>query len=516
MSNFLFDRDRVFVKDWLKKFDICLNDGALPKNILLKRLNNDSRKICRGDVFCAVIGTEQDGRKYIDKAIAQGASLIISESQTKEAHGSITYDGKIGTPIIEFFSLNECLFELATQFYCSPAKKLKIIGVTGTNGKTSTTQIIARLSESLGISCGVIGTTGYGQLPNLNPLENTTPGATELLNILSEFAEQQVKLVAMEVSSHAIEQKRVNNQLFNTSVFTNLTRDHLDYHGTMEAYAKAKLGIFSGQQSQIAVINSAEKYALEWALNNAKSADPQPTITIGRDMDITKYPTYVSASNITHTQTGVAFDLNTHQGNFEVKSHLLGDFNVDNLLAAIAVLIAEGIVLKDIVQAIQNLNPIIGRMESFSAPHKATAVVDYAHTPDALENALVACRQHCPGALWVVFGCGGNRDAGKRKQMGAIAENCADHVVITNDNPRNEQPEAIAKDILEGCKQPEKISVMLDRQKAVISALTQAKENDLVLLAGKGHEDYIIIGDEQIHYDERALVRSTYNNEVVM
>lgn len=474
-------------------------------------LVNDTRTLKAGDVFCAVIGSLRDGREYVVQALSASSAMILQETTDVTEHGQLTWlEQACGqqTPVLSYFALNNDLFNVAKVFYGEPQKLLNIIGITGTNGKTSTSQIIANLLDYCQKNCAVIGTNGAGKLANLQTIENTTPGATELHQLLSLFTDNKVTDVAMEVSSHALAQKRVNATLFNTAVFTNLSRDHLDYHHTMAAYADAKKAIFTGNNNQVAVINGDDNQAKIW-LENWPTA--QTVVVYGRDESVVSYNRFAQAKQVKHYATGVSFQLVTEQGECEIQSHLLGDFNVENLLAAIAVLMVEKIDLSTIAQAITQLEPIIGRMEAFSGKAKPTAVVDYAHTPDALASALDACRLHCDGKLWLVFGCGGDRDVGKRALMAKVAEDKADHIIITNDNPRSEDPEAIAADIIAGLAQSTGYEKILDRTTAVLTALEKAHADDVVLCAGKGHEDYIIFGDKKHHHDERAVVQAFYS-----
>jgi UDP-N-acetylmuramoyl-L-alanyl-D-glutamate--2,6-diaminopimelate ligase len=473
-------------------------------------LVNDTRAIERDDVFCAVIGTVRDGREFIQQALSADCAMVLVETLKPAEHGQLIWTvnaNRISVPVLSYYQLNEKLFAVAKAFYGMPEDKLNIIGITGTNGKTSTSQIIANLLDECQRNCAVIGTTGAGKLAQLQVIENTTPGATQLQQLLALFAEEKISDVAMEVSSHALSQKRVTTELFNIAVFTNLTHDHLDYHKTMAAYAAAKHEIFSGSAEQVAVLNGDDLQAQAW-LESWPNA--QPLVVYGRDENIRHYSRFVQASNINHHAAGVSFELHTEQGQCQIHSQLLGDFNVENLLAAIAVLMVEKIPLNTISQAVSHLSPIIGRMEAFSAESKPTAVVDYAHTPDALSSALDACRLHCHGKLWVVFGCGGDRDTGKRALMAQVAETKADHIIVTNDNPRTEDPDVIADAILAALSIADNAIKILDREQAVLTALSQADANDVVLCAGKGHEDYIIFGHEKQPYDEREVVRSFY------
>jgi len=480
---------------------------------ILGDLVNDTRKIKAGDVFCAVIGSQQDGNDYIAQAIDSGCSLIIAECKRAEQHGNMVYLPKAGSdnriPQVYFYQLNNQLFSFAKAYYQNPQHEMTMIGITGTNGKTSTSQIVAKLLASCQERTAVIGTNGAGQIDALQALENTTPAATQLHQLMAEFSVDGCKNIAMEISSHALEQKRVMADLLDIAVFTNLTRDHLDYHKTMDNYADAKYQIFSHDSAQIAIINGDDEQAKYWL---ATWPNKQPVIVYGKAASISQYCAYVQACDIEMKASGVKFTLNTHLGQQKIESALIGDFNVENLLAAIAVLLSKNIPLSDIASAVKSLTPIIGRMEAFNAKSKATTIVDYAHTPDALVSALRACRSHCRGELWVVFGCGGDRDKGKRPMMAQAAENFADHVVFTVDNPRNEKAEDIIVDMLAGCKNPEKVTTLLNRESAILATLSKAKADDMVLLAGKGHEEYIIIGNEKIMYNEREFVKSIYES----
>ena len=493
----------------LAKFGI--EAGAI-KDIQTQQLVNDTRLVKQGDIFCAVIGGSVDGKKFINKAIEAGAVAVIAECEQQAQHGEINWQAGSKVPVTSFYQLNFHLFELAKAYYQAPQDKLSIVGITGTNGKTSTSQIIAKLLEAYGQPCAVIGTTGAGKVDDLQPLENTTPSASLLHQLFAGFQSDNISNVAMEVSSHALAQRRITADLVDIAVFTNLSRDHLDYHQTMANYANAKFALFKGQTEQVAIINADDDYGKKWL---ASGEITEQVIAFGRDFLTAEFQCFVKANNIGHRRAGVKFTLSTHLGEIDIQSQLMGDFNIDNLLAAIAVLIAKDIPLAAIANAVTKVTPIIGRMESFSAPNKATTIVDYAHTPDALANAIIACKQHTKGEVWVVFGCGGDRDKGKRSLMGAAAENNADQIIVANDNPRTEAPEQIAKDILAGCKYPEKIKVLLDRAEATKYALEQAKADDMVLFAGKGHEDYVVIGIEKIPYNEREIIQQYYDSEAV-
>ena len=393
----------------------------------------DSRVVKQSDIFCAVIGHQLDGRDYISAAIKQGASLMLVDTEQLEQHNLVEFDKSSQVPLIYCYQLNKQLFTLAQAYYQQPQKGLLMIGVTGTNGKTSVSQLIAQLFDACQGNAAVVGTTGAGKLNHLQAVANTTPGAIELHHLLNQFIEQDIQQVALEVSSHALAQQRVKSDFLDVAVFTNLSRDHLDYHHDMSDYAAAKKQIFSHNNRQVAVVNGDDQQAQSWL----KSWPNEDVIVYGCSETISSYPFFVQASNIQHKSNGVNFTVKSHFGSGEFFSPLIGHFNIDNLLAAITVLLSQGVTFNDLIVASKNIQPVIGRMEAFNSNQLPTAVVDYAHTPDALKNALEACRQHCQGQLFVVFGCGGDRDRGKRAQMGEIAEQLADQIFLTNDNPRN-------------------------------------------------------------------------------
>lgn len=509
----------VHIKQALTDFNITCPDNI---NLIGYQgdLTNDSRSISSesgtGDIFCAIIGHVQDGRQYIEKAIANGAKLVLSECENKAEHGSIYYLGETNkqVAVIRFYQLNKKLFALASAYYQSPEKSMTMIGLTGTNGKTSTSQLLGQILTSCQKPCAIIGTNGAGLVDDLHALENTTPSATDLVQLFSLFSQkklnkEKISHLAMEVSSHALEQGRVTGNIFNIAVFTNLSRDHLDYHGTMADYAAAKKQLFTENEKQVAVLNGDDKQAQTWL---AQWSKPERLWLYGRNEAVSQHAQFVSCHDIRHHHQGVDFTLHTHLGDIKIHSPLLGDFNVDNLLAVIAVLLIEGISLTAIAEKVTQVKAIAGRMEAFSYPNAPTAVVDYAHTPDALEKALTACRQHCHGTLFVVFGCGGDRDKGKRPLMAQAAQKYADCLVVTNDNPRTETPMNIIDDILAGLNDECQVNVIVERKQAVLETLARAQANDVVLLAGKGHEDYTILGHEKIAYNERQVVKHFFEN----
>lgn len=475
---------------------------------VLREMVLDSRQVASGDLFVAVTGHQTDGRHFIAQAIAQGAAAVIAEAQGRAAEAQV--DEMHGVPIVWLQQLERRLSALAGRFYQQPGEKLRLVAVTGTNGKTTTTQLLAQWAQQLDDVSAVMGTTGNGLLGKLIPTENTTGSPVAIQRQLSEFVSAGATLVAMEVSSHGLVQHRVAALPFAVAIFTNLTRDHLDYHGDMQHYAAAKWSLFSQHQIGQAIINIDDETGDQWfaALPDAVAV----TTDYGRRPR--NGARWVAANAIRYQPHGVSLTFDSSWGAGELTSHLLGEFNVNNLLLALAALLALGYPLAKLIATVPRLLPVCGRMELFSAAGQPTVVVDYAHTPDALEKALTAARLHCRGKLWCVFGCGGDRDKGKRPLMGAIAEQLADMVVITDDNPRNEDPAAITRDILSGLLDPARATVIAGRAQAVANTFLRAARDDVVLIAGKGHEDYQIIGSQRLDYSDRATVAGLMGMQV--
>lgn len=472
-------------KQWL-----ALYANDVP-DVELEQLQLDSRNVGVNDVFLAIPGVQQHGKQFISQALAQGAGLVLTNE------GS--YNDK---RVVVLPELVQLLPALAANFYQQPARQLQLVGITGTNGKSSTAFFISRLAEQLALPAAVIGTLGYGSCNNLTPLPNTTPHYVDIQRILSLSVANNAKLVAMEVSSHALAQHRVAGLLFDVSVFTNLTRDHLDYHGSMAEYAAAKATLFTPQLSRAAVINVSDEFGRKLAAQSQV-----PVFAYGKAEDCAGFSQYLGYSDVVVTTEGYQLKLSSHLSEQRFYLPLLGEFNIQNTLAAIASLLVLGYDFAAIITACSQLQPVPGRMEQFKFPQNFTAVVDYAHTPDALQQALQSLRLHCKGRLWCVFGCGGDRDRGKRPIMGQIAELYADHVIVTADNPRSEDVVAICEDIAAGMSPDGSYTIEPDRQSAIKLALISAQAHDIVLIAGKGHETIQIIGTEQRQYDERAYLR---------
>ena len=459
----------------------------------IEGLKLDSRQVTNGDCFVAVPGHHVDGRHFIGQAIEAGARLVLQQAN------SFSVDLRGAVPILCVPHLNEQLSAIAGRFYQQPSQRIRVVGVTGTNGKTTVTHLLAQLYQSLGQPAAVLGTLGSGFIEGLLAEKNTTPDPLTVQARLAALANEGAEVVAMEVSSHALVQGRVSALEFSAVVATNVSRDHLDYHGSMESYAASKEDLFTFYPTQARIFNLDDAIVREWFTRSQDDA-------FSYSVEARANERTLRASDLEYHARGASFTLHWQGQQYRVESPLVGQFNVSNVLAAVTTLLAEGIALSEIVAQLPALQPVAGRMETFSRPGQAMAIVDYAHTPDALEQVLKAARGHCAGTLWCVFGCGGDRDRGKRPQMGAIASQYADIAVVTDDNPRTEAPTAIIADIVSGMKGDAEVIQQPGRREAVLQTLAKAGPQDVVVLAGKGHEDYQIIGNHSYDYTERAVV----------
>ncbi len=456
----------------------------------------DSRKISIGNIFCAYPGVTSDGRNFIDTAVENGARAILWEPGIDFNYNLENYSVS---------NLMQMVGILAAKQYNFPSDKLVAIGVTGTNGKTSISHWLNQAFSFLGKSSAIIGTTGAGIYPNIVDYASTTPDPITLQSLLSDFVHDNVDVVAMEVSSHALDQGRVNGVKFSSAVFTNLTQDHLDYHQNMENYFQAKEQLFYWFGLKSAIINVDDKYG-ERLINKLNTQnDGLNVISYGiKNGDI-------RASNIELTLQGVIFDLSYKNSVVRLSSPVLGMFNVYNLLAVCATLLANDVSWDILPAILSNLKPVIGRMDAQIVFNKPLVVVDFAHSPDALENALKTLRDlEGINQLICVFGCGGNRDKLKRPIMGQIATNLADNVIITSDNPRNEKASDIINDIVAGINL-DNYMVIEERQQAIEYAIKNAKHNDVILIAGKGHEEYQEINGVKYPFSDLKLVKNLLN-----
>ena len=459
-------------------------------------LHSDSRQIKAGDIFLACQGEYADGRSYIPAAIANGASFVFWDDD-----GAFQWNPEWNVPNQGIKDLKHRAGILTAQLYGNVSdglsSRLKIWGVTGTNGKTSITQWLAQAADLLGDKTAIIGTVGNGFWGALEDTTHTTPAPVEVQSLLYRFRNQGATAAAMEVSSHGLDQARVNGVPFQTAVFTNLTRDHLDYHGTMQAYGEIKSRLFYWHGLKHAVINSDDPYGAE-LIGRLKADRPDLAVySYGfNDAADIRIARFAAASD------GMEVELDTPWGKGRCRTRLLGRFNAQTLAACVGVLCADGHPLDKVLAALEKIRPATGRMDCIIESGKPLVVVDYAHTPDALEKALATLQEIKPqgAALWCVFGCGGNRDRGKRPLMGAAAVQGADKVVVTSDNPRLENPQDIINDILPAVPAPE--CVEADRAAAIRYAVERAAASDIILIAGKGHENYQDVQGVKHHFSD--------------
>ena len=472
------------------------------KDIMVTQLQTDNRNIRPGELFIAYPGAVVDSRQFVADAAGRGAVAILAEAA--DSPESRQWLESAGVEVIETSALQSHIGSVAAAFYGNPSQHLDVVAVTGTNGKTSVTQLIAQALELIKGHAAVMGTLGNGPVNQLQSTSNTTPGPLQIQQLFEHFVAQGIRSVALEASSHGLEQQRLNGTRIRTAVVTNITRDHLDYHGTMESYQQAKERLVTWPGLQELVWNQDDPQVCQMA-DKAKAGVGKLGFSV-QDESADLY-----ATDIEHSHDGLAFTVHAAGKKVPVKVGLLGGFNVANLLAVIGVLILRGNSLKEIARIVAELQPIPGRMEMVALKKGADSLpavlVDYAHTPDALKQALKAARTHCQGALWCVFGCGGDRDKGKRPLMGEVAAKYADHVVLTSDNPRTENVEEIFRDIETGFVETTDYFVKKDRKAAITDTIADADPRDWVLIAGKGHEDYQEINGERKEFSDVKVAR---------
>ncbi len=466
------------------------------KDVEISGLSYNSQSIKKGDIFICIRGEMSDGHKYAQEAVNKGASALFCEEELN-----------INCPQIIVKDTKRTMAAIAAAFYNNPSKEINLIGVTGTNGKTTVTHLIQKILEENSENCALIGTLGYklSSTDEYKEAKHTTPQPPELQRDLRLMADNGIKNVVMEVSSHSLEQNRVGFCSFNGAVFTNLTQDHLDYHITMKNYFKAKAILFENlKEGDFAVINADDEYAKEFI---SVVPDGVNIYTYG-----VKNNADIKAENINFSVDGAKLTVKFNSKSEEMILHLNGMFSIYNALAAFAAAIAMVINDKVIIKALENTKSVAGRFEIVNK--RPLVIVDYAHTPDGLENVLKAARELTPktSSLICLFGCGGDRDTTKRPKMGKIADNLADKVIVTSDNPRTEDPQLIISDIMAGIKtvDTQRIFVEPDRREAIKFLKTVSKPDDVIVIAGKGHEDYQILKNETIHFDDREEARNVF------
>ena len=455
---------------------------------------SDSRNLAEGFLFLACAGSGSHGLDYLDDAINAGIAALAFDSTT-----ATSAPRDVGVPVIPVADLRGKLGEIANRFYGRPSEQISVIGVTGTNGKTTVAWLIAQCQHLLGQRCGYAGTLGFG----IDELEGvggmTTPDVVELHRRLAGFRDQDASSAAIEISSHALAQNRIDGVRFDTALFTNLSRDHLDYHGNMRAYGEAKASLFLHCNPRHRIVNLDSEFGTQLA----SRCDPD-VLTVSTHFDrVANGRPYVFVRSVVAKETGSEISVRSSWGDGHLSLPLPGDFNVANAVIVLALLLNQGVEMQDASEVLSQVNAPPGRMQRVPASSAGPSVyVDYAHTPGALEAAIRALRPHCRGRLWCVFGCGGDRDRGKRPLMSRLAQRRADEVVITNDNPRSEEPASIIADIVSGLSNEDRATVIEDRAAAIAWTISNADSADVILIAGKGHENYQLIGDERRDFSD--------------
>jgi UDP-N-acetylmuramoyl-L-alanyl-D-glutamate--2,6-diaminopimelate ligase len=460
----------------------------------------DSREVRTGCLFFALRGRRSHGLVFAAEAAARGASAVLWEPGP-DVQAPVLPAALFAAPVVD---LHKLVGRIADRFFKWPSSHLRIVGITGTNGKTTSAFLTAQCLTRLKHDAAYVGTIGWGRIGALETPTHTTPDAVSVHRMLAQLKARGVREVAMEVSSHALDQGRVDGVRFHSAAFTNLTRDHLDYHSSMREYGEAKERLFAVQDLKHVIINIGDEFGRRLAQRLAGRA-PVTAVWIGARGDSWLAQGSLHAREIALNLHGVSMDLDGSFGALHLSTKLLGRFNAENALVVLGCLLSLGIPLPEAAEALAECSAPPGRMEMIEpAPAgKPLAVVDYAHTPDALAKALSALREHCRGVLWCVFGCGGDRDAGKRPIMGAVADELADQIIVTDDNPRSEDPQVIVRAITEGIKS-RPLRVIHDRGAAIAAALNGAGAADIVLIAGKGHEAYQIYGATRRDFSDRA------------
>lgn len=458
----------------------------------------DSRKVQAGGLFLAYPGVKSDGRDFIPQAIQTGAAAVLWEQDGFNWNAN----WRVKNQAVQ--GLKQQVGDIAAEHYDYPSSKLTMVGVTGTNGKTSVSQWVAQCLSFLGQKTAVLGTIGNGFIGELAETVNTTPDAILLQGMLADYLQQGAKAVAMEVSSHGLDQGRVSGVAFDIAILTNLSRDHLDYHQTMEAYAAAKKKLFDWPALQMAILNADDAFGLSVAQSLKQTGKPFLTYGISSGD--------ISAVDLKLSNDGLSMQVKTPKGDALLTASVLGRFNAYNVLAVLTTLLALDVSLPDAIKSIAQITPVQGRMQQFGGGELPLVVIDYAHTPDALEKVLSTLKEQikAPNKLICVFGCGGDRDTGKRPLMGSVAKKLADNVVVTSDNPRSEDPSGIIKQVMAGMSGV--YAVEPDREAAITMAVRAARKGDVVLVAGKGHEDYQEIAGVKYPFSDALVAQAALKN----
>jgi len=495
--------------------------SAVP-SVRIPGLSADSRHLRDGEAFIALPGGNVHGLDFLD-SVDDRANIVIADKQDVQERSVDTH-----LPVVMVEDLAQRLGDLVSACNGHPSRSMPVCGITGTDGKTSTARFVVNALQLLGKKAGFIGTIGWGIGDDLTAIDLTTPSVVDVHAMLAELRENGAEFIVMEVSSHALVQGRVDGIWFDVAVLTNLGRDHLDYHLTVDNYKAAKGKLFTWPNLSAAVVNADDDFGLE-LLHQMQKKIPglcgYATATkVAETEAVSQTVPMIHAQDVCIDSNGLSFTLCASDEQWQVNSNLMGRFNVSNMLAAVGVLRSFGIPMSDSVNAICKLQDVPGRMEAFKKADKPSLVVDFAHTPQALESALRTVREHCSGQLWVVFGCGGDRDAGKRPLMGAVAEQLADKVIVTDDNPRSESSSEIIAEIVAGMSSGEisggeysltnVVSTIADRKVAIVTAFENAESDDWILVAGKGHENFQIVGSERRPFSDREIAQMLTAGEV--
>ncbi|MBF4691601.1 UDP-N-acetylmuramoyl-L-alanyl-D-glutamate--2,6-diaminopimelate ligase [Fusibacter ferrireducens] len=484
----------MILSEIIKNSNCKVIQGTIDKEI--QAIQHHSGKIEKDTLFVAISGYQRDGHDFIGQVITDGATAVVVE---KSIDLNLIPDD---VSVLEVADTKLALAEMANLFYQKPTEKINVVGITGTNGKTSITQMLNDLYKTTGQKNAVFGTIANFIGEEKIPTVNTTPDALELARLMSEAVKMSCENCFMEVSSHALKMGRVHNMNFNYAIFTNLTEDHLDFHTDFEDYFTAKFQLFK-MALKGCVVNNDNEYGRR-IIEAMKSHKRCLSYGFSETAEL-------RADQIEYHQWGSTFHLNWHEQCVPVKLNIPGKIYIYNLMACVGIMLLEGFELDAISKLVTKVKPVRGRLEQVSSDPARTVLLDYAHTPDALENVLQAIHEFSKGRIIIVFGCGGDRDRKKRPMMGEVAQRLSDLVILTSDNPRTEAPELIIKDVLEGMTLSDALFVEADRRKGIYKALELAGENDVVLIAGKGHEDYQVIGKTKIHFDDKEVVQDFFD-----
>ncbi|QJC38486.1 UDP-N-acetylmuramoyl-L-alanyl-D-glutamate--2,6-diaminopimelate ligase [Enterobacteriaceae endosymbiont of Donacia fulgens] len=479
----------------------------LIKNILINKMVLDSRKIKgKNCLFIAIKGCKNNGKNFIKDAILNGAVAVLTYPDDKISSFSIIFKKNI--PIIYLPNLNKHISYFAGLLYDNPSKKIPVIGITGTNGKTSITHFLMQWIKLLGGNPAILSTIGNGFSNKLIQTNNTTDSAIKIQSTIKKFIKKKANIIIMEVSSHGLTQFRVYNVFFTIGIFTNLTRDHLDYHHNMNNYELSKWSFFSTHKVKKKIINIDDNIGLKWFRKLSE------VIYVTTKKKIYKSNIFIYIKNVIYLPNKTIILFNSSWGNGKMKINLIGKFNVLNIILSMAALLSLNYPLKKLLQTVSKIKPVPGRMQKIYFKKKySNIIIDYAHSPDALKNILLTIRLITYGKIWCVFGCGGERDLGKRKIMGYIATKYAENVILTTDNPRTENINNIIQDIKKGCSISSNIYIILDRIKAISYAVYNSSKEDTVLIAGKGHENYQIIGNKILNYSDFNTIQNILRNK---